>query len=215
MILTCSAIIIASAAGLADAVYYGSGTVGASCNFNTDCVTAATMYCNAGACACYSDYTSYLGYCYAKIDPGTSGCAYDFQCSAVWPGAICVGSTGGAAADGTCECSSPDYIEEETRDGTVCTKFTDAFGNPTPTACPLPENGGQYTLLNNHVDSGTLTPFATCTPAATGVDTTDATLGLCQYTNSDSTFIDVSNLYDCIEPEPGMGIPGICCPNRG
>ena len=168
MILTCSAIIIASAAGticfrifvatdlhctpnpfagLADAVYYGSGTVGASCNFNTDCVTAATMYCNVGACACYSDYTSYLGYCYAstdsikmkgaevvnrlfasEIDPGTSGCAYDFQCSAVWPGAICVGSTGGAAADGTCRCPTSDYIEEETRDGTVCTKFTDAFG---------------------------------------------------------------------------------------
>lgn len=53
-------------AGLADAVYYGSGTVGAACNFNTDCVTQSTMYCNVGACACYSDYTAYQGYCYAS-----------------------------------------------------------------------------------------------------------------------------------------------------
>uniref|UniRef100_A0A914VUL2 BPTI/Kunitz inhibitor domain-containing protein n=1 Tax=Plectus sambesii TaxID=2011161 RepID=A0A914VUL2_9BILA len=211
MILTCSAIIIALAAGLADAVYYGSGTVGASCNFNTDCVTAATMYCNVGACACYSDYTSYLGYCYAKIDPGTSGCAYDFQCSAVWPGATCVGSTGGAATDGTCRCPSPDYIERETRDGTVCTKFNDALGSPTDATCPLPENGGHSAVLTN--DPTTTPPFIVqCNPDATAVDTTTPADGLCQYTSSDGvTLIDVSDRYDCIATSV---LPGICCPNR-
>lgn len=40
----------------------GSSRVGDSCAYNTDCLTG--MYCDAGLCACMSNYVQYDKYCY-------------------------------------------------------------------------------------------------------------------------------------------------------
>ncbi|KAK6742298.1 hypothetical protein RB195_009891 [Necator americanus] len=87
----------------------GSSLVGSACSTNTDCVHGA--YCRMGACNCMNSYVAVEKYCWRKISPEESGCIYDEQCGALWPGANCQSNT--------CKCPQP-LQAAVTREGVVC-----------------------------------------------------------------------------------------------
>ncbi|CAJ0953752.1 unnamed protein product, partial [Mesorhabditis belari] len=86
-----------------------SRLVGESCRRNTDCVSGA--YCETGRCRCLGNYVEMKDHCWRRVNPEESGCTYDVQCDAIWPGSFCQYSI--------CKCPLGKMVAA-TREGAVC-----------------------------------------------------------------------------------------------
>uniref|UniRef100_A0A914D6X4 BPTI/Kunitz inhibitor domain-containing protein n=1 Tax=Acrobeloides nanus TaxID=290746 RepID=A0A914D6X4_9BILA len=95
--------------GLYHSTGSGASLVGSRCVYNTDCILGA--FCDRGTCQCWSSHIHIDDYCWRKVSPEESGCSYDAQCEAVWPGTKCEFSI--------CRCS-PDQVASPTREGPIC-----------------------------------------------------------------------------------------------
>ncbi|CAD5222287.1 unnamed protein product [Bursaphelenchus xylophilus] len=107
----------------------GTRSVGKSCTFTTDCVTGA--FCDNRYCRCWSSYVHIEEFCWKRINPEESGCTYDAQCEAVWPGAKC-------ASSGVCKCADGE-VTVPTREGLAC-----------HVAGECPTNGANAVLFNRN-----------------------------------------------------------------
>ncbi|VDL81524.1 unnamed protein product [Nippostrongylus brasiliensis] len=87
----------------------GPLTIGEFCSTDSECTEGAQ--CSMGRCSCLSTHISIERFCWRKIPPEESGCSFDAQCGAVWPGAVCL--------TGTCKCPFP-MVSAPTKEGTVC-----------------------------------------------------------------------------------------------
>ncbi|WKX98702.1 hypothetical protein Q1695_013967 [Nippostrongylus brasiliensis] len=87
----------------------GPLTIGEFCSTDSECVEGAQ--CLVGRCSCFSTHIAIEKFCWRKIPPEESGCSFDAQCGAVWPGAVCL--------TGTCKCPFP-MVSAPTKEGTVC-----------------------------------------------------------------------------------------------
>ncbi|VDK17861.1 unnamed protein product [Anisakis simplex] len=217
----------------------GSGRVGDSCSFNTDCLTG--MFCSTGMCTCLSNFVAIQGYCYLKKNPGESGCQYSEQCSAVWPESRCEKSR--------CECpedvNGVPYIQSKTRDGVICILRSGEDGDPVP-KCPLPEYDDDLlsmpvSQLRNPAmtdpDDDTIAmgqhinPLQFCTSTSTDYKKFVANGGgACVYSDDpeSTSGVSIADIYDCVtavsmtevkEAMDGVydvhpNADGICCPNR-
>uniref|UniRef100_A0A0N5CCW1 Kunitz/Bovine pancreatic trypsin inhibitor domain protein n=1 Tax=Strongyloides papillosus TaxID=174720 RepID=A0A0N5CCW1_STREA len=204
----------------------GSGKVGDSCQFNTDCLSG--MYCSMGTCACLSTYILKESYCYEIINPNSAGCIYDAQCQAVFPSAHCNMESG----IGTCRCPEKTHLARETRDGWVCISLIDnASKNGDPNEnlhfiCPLPEGAGfKVALFDPNVKFDGL-------PVGCTVGSTSTVEPIPQLQGGagciwPSTGEYIGDIYDCIHTSPLINLKskysfssyhpsanGVCCPSR-
>uniref|UniRef100_A0A0N4ZV39 BPTI/Kunitz inhibitor domain-containing protein n=1 Tax=Parastrongyloides trichosuri TaxID=131310 RepID=A0A0N4ZV39_PARTI len=204
----------------------GSGKVGDSCQFNTDCLSG--MYCSTGVCACLSTYILRESYCYEIINPNSAGCVYDAQCQAVFPLAHCSLESG----IGTCKCPEKTHLARETRDGWVCVSLIDnAAKNGEPNEdlhfiCPLPEGAGFKIALSDPNKNFDGLPVACTTGSTATIEPIPSLHGGagCIWPSSGEY---IGDIYDCIHTSPLINLKskyplssynptanGVCCPSR-